>query len=127
MTKNRDITLENISPTEETSDIREEEAERLAELFQDMRVGIGGCWLQQERTCDESCMAFNHTRLEEGESPCLALIALRDIADTGLEQRSDSNVLMQQLIQTNQDISRHLGVLTQLLQNLQTQGSTTQW
>lgn len=118
--RNRQVTLKDITCDgimDEVYPGRDDAEEDVnEESALDLRIGIGGCWLNADRTCDETCMAYNVSQAESGENPCLAIVALRDIADPVLEQRDLKNDELTRIRKTLEDLSRNISVLSQGLQ-----------
>ena len=80
--RNRDKTLDDLHPID--PGLREEMADELEDMG-DLREGVGGCWMDQMRACDRTCMAFNSHKLDAGEHPCLVLVSLQAIVDPAAE------------------------------------------
>lgn len=123
--RNREITLEDFQVGEEGAEVILSEIselgvelnhEDLVEDVGDLRVGIGGCWLNVDRTCDETCMAFNPEQAASGESPCQVIVGLRDIADPTMERRDLHLEELQKMRKQMEEFTRQLGTFIQTAQ-----------
>lgn len=115
--RNRELTLEDLlSENQDQVDSGEfdEFSSQLDGLsIEDMKVGVGGCWLSDERTCDPSCMAFNHHRLDSNEHPCVVLVSLQSLVDPVAECAGERTEEMKR-------VRRSVDSMTQAVNNLVT-------
>ena len=115
MTRRHDIQLEDLAGMEAEEEFDPDRLEAALGGMEDPGhpgVGtVGMCWLNGDRLCEQTCMAFDAHRQDEHEHPCLALSALRDIVDPQLEQRAE-------LIQTTSAVTRGLGDAVRSVNNL---------
>lgn len=92
--RNRDVTLG------EPVDLEEAE-----ESVLELRTGVGECWMHVGRICMESCMAYNQHSLP-GDSVCLVINSLREIANPKLEILQQQTEVLERLDSTLQLLLR---------------------
>jgi hypothetical protein len=74
----------------------------------ELKVGSGFCWIDETRTCSESCMAFNRAALD-GEHPCLLIQSALQVTEP-IAVKEDAvqrvEVAIQELTRAVQTVAR---------------------
>ncbi len=116
MTRDRNITLGEFAEEDDES-LDLSSIEDIGEDPGDMRAeGYGHCWIDDTRTCTRRCMAFNVSRVEEGEQACMIVQSLQQMLEPTLMLKEETSGVLAKLSRSIDENTRSNNTLVQTVQ-----------